>query len=196
MLENIDWEKVEGLLPAIVQSSKDHSILMLGYMNEEALKLTQKLGEVHFYSRTKKRTWKKGETSGNVLKLDEIHLDCDGDAILILATPTGPICHKGSENCFKYKNFSPHFLDTLDRVIEDRIQNGHRESYTHSLVQQGTTKVTQKVIEEALEVAMARTQKEVIEESADLLFHMMVNLRSQGLKLKEVIACLQKRHRG
>lgn len=197
MLKNIDWKKVDRLLPAIIQSSEDHSVLMLGYMNEEALQLTLKLGEICFYSRTKKRIWRKGESSGNVLKLVEMHLDCDGDAILVLASPTGPVCHKGSDNCFEYETCPPHFLRTLEQEIEDRIQGGNKESYTHSLVQKGASRVVQKVGEEAVEVVIASvsgTREEVVEETADLLFHIMVNLQVQRLRLSDVIACLQKRN--
>lgn len=197
MLEKIDWKKVNGLLPAIIQSSEDHSVLMLGYMNEEALQLTQELEQVCFYSRTKKRIWRKGESSGNVLKLVEMHLDCDGDTLLVRATPTGPVCHTGATNCFACENLSPHFLSTLESVIKSRIQNGHNESYTHSLAKSGAARVAQKVGEEAVEAAIASVsgnREEVIEESADLLFHMIVNLKVQGLHLSDVLTCLQKRH--
>ena len=197
MIEKINWEKVDGLIPAIVQSSIDGTVLMLGYMNEDALRLTRLSGEVCFFSRTRKRLWRKGEASGNVLKLVDIYLDCDADTLLVMAEPTGPVCHTGEDNCFGCSTRSPHFLETLEKVIEERIEGSGDGSYTHALVQKGLARVAQKVGEEGVEVALASAMEDrdqVIEETADLLFHMMVNLKAQGLCLADVVGCLKERH--
>jgi len=197
MIEKINWEKVNGLVPAIVQSCVDGTVLMLGYMNEDALRLTRLSGEVCFFSRTRKRLWRKGESSGNVLKLVDIYLDCDSDTLLVVAEPTGPVCHTGKDNCFGYSARSPHFLETLEKVIEERIEGVGDGSYTHALVQKGCARVAQKVGEEGVEVAVASAlgeRDQVVEESADLLFHLMVNLQAQGLRLADVIGCLKERH--
>ncbi len=197
MLKNINWEKVNGLLPAIIQSTYDQSVLMLGYMNPEALQLTQDSEIVHFYSRTKQRIWKKGEISGNILKVVSMHIDCDSDTLLIIASPKNHVCHNGFSNCFSIETTSPNWLLSLEKIIEDRIQNGEQYSYVKTLASNGIKHAAQKVAEEGVEVAIASIQKDqlaITEESADLLFHLLVNLKIHNLNLSQVISCLQKRN--
>ena len=197
MLKKIDWKKVAGLLPTIIQSSVNQSVLMLGYMNSEALRLTKKSGMVHFYSRTKQRVWKKGEKSGNILEVASMHLDCDGDAMLIIATPKNCICHKGYYSCFGTEKVSTNWLFLLEKIVGERMQHGKKSSYVKSLTDKGIINVAQKVAEEGVEVAIASTQKDktaVVEETADLLFHLLVNLKIHKLNFSQVISCLQKRH--
>lgn len=198
MLEDINWEKVNGLLPAIIQSSIDQSILMLGYMSPEALELTKKSGIVHFYSRTKKRIWKKGEESGNILTMNNMHLDCDGDALVVVVTPKNNVCHKGSDNCFGMKISPINWLVYLETIVAERIKNGCKNSYIRSLVEKGLNSVAQKVGEEGVEVAIASVQKnttEIVSESADLFFHLLLNLKAHKLDFSQVIFCLQQRHK-
>lgn len=195
MLKKINWKKVAGLLPTIIQSSVDQSVLMLGYMNSEALRLTKKSGIVHFYSRTKQRIWKKGEKSGNILKIVSMHLDCDEDALLIIATPKNYTCHQGCHNCFGTE--STNWLFFLENIVEKRMQNGEKSSYVKSLTDKGIISIAKKVAEEGVEVAIASTQQDktaVVEETADLLFHLLVNLKIHKLHLAQIISCLQKRH--
>ena len=198
MLEEIDWIKVDGLIPTIVQSGVDQSVLMLGYMNQDALRLTLAEGQLCFYSRTKQRLWRKGETSGNVLLLKDLRLDCDGDTLLATVTPTGPVCHTGADNCFGTDCDSITWLHHLEHIIASRAEIDNEGSYTHRLIARGPQRVAQKVGEEGVELALASAlghTEEVRNESADLLFHFLVNLHVQGLCLQDVISCLQERHK-
>lgn len=195
----LDFNKGNGLLPAIIQDAKTGKVLMLGYMNEESLQVTRKTGKVTFYSRSKQRLWVKGETSENYLHVKEIIEDCDGDTLLIKADPQGPTCHTGSDTCFNELNQNPiQFLDHLTAIIEERRQNPSEASYTSSLFASGTNKMAQKVGEEAVEVvieAMDNNEELLLNESADLLFHLLVLLSSKGLSLHDVIRVLEKRHK-
>jgi len=194
----IDFKKGDGLVPAIIQDVKTRKVLMLGYMNEEALEETKKLGKVTFYSRSKQRLWTKGETSENYLFVREIIPDCDQDTLLIKAEPAGPACHTGADTCFKEDNQkSALFLERLMEIIESRKANPSDKSYTSSLFQKGTNKVAQKVGEEAVETvieAMAGDKELLKNESADLLFHLMVLLADQDLSIYDVLGVLEKRH--
>jgi phosphoribosyl-ATP pyrophosphohydrolase/phosphoribosyl-AMP cyclohydrolase len=193
LLSCISWDKVHGLLPVIIQDADNYNILMLGYMNEEALKKTLQEGIVTFYSRSKKRLWTKGESSGNYLKVKKYFLDCDNDALLILVNPIGVVCHKGSMSCFKQP--LP-FVQELSKVIDDRFQNGTADSYVKKLHDAGKERIAQKVGEEALEVAIASVTADknmIIEETADLLFHMLVNLRYHNISWQEIINTLMTR---
>lgn len=194
----IDWQKMDGLLPAIVQDAASGQVLMLGYMNEEALKVSRDSGNITFYSRSKKRLWTKGESSGHFLKLVSAHLDCDGDALLLKATPIGPTCHLGTTSCWDDDQGSAvGFLAQLEQVIASRKGADASTSYTASLFAKGTKRIAQKVGEEGVETALAATagdNAELLSESADLLYHLLVLLQQQGLSLAEVVAVLRQRH--
>lgn len=195
---NIDFAKYsDALVPAIVQDNETNKVLMLGFMNEEALAKTQETGKVTFYSRTKKRLWTKGEESGNFLFLKSLLIDCDNDTILIKAQPVGPVCHTGADTCFNEKNRSDNFLNYLENVIEQRKTLTPAQSYVASLFSKGINKIAQKVGEEAVEVvieAKDNNEELFLNESADLLFHYLILLNAKGYKLQHVIEILQKRH--
>ena len=191
----IDWKKVSGLIPAIVQDSSTGTVLMLGYMDEEALKNTISSKEVWFYSRTKKRLWKKGEESGNVLKVVDIKLDCDNDTLLVHAEPNGPTCHKGTVSCFDYE-LAGDELQKLFAVITKRKSEMPEGSYTAKLFSSGLDKISLKVSEEAMEVihaAQKQTKERLVEETVDLLYHLFVLLAEKNVTLQEVGAEMQKR---
>lgn len=194
-----DFNKENGLLPAIIQDFRTGKVLMLGYMNEESLAKTNETGNVTFYSRSKKRLWTKGEESGNFLQVKEIKLDCDNDTFLIQANPLGPVCHKGSDTCWDEKNeeaFS--FLHQLESVIRDRKQNPKEGSYTNKLFDKGLNKIAQKVGEEAVEVVIEAkdTNDELFKnESADLLFHLLVLFTEKDIPLNEVVKTLRERQK-
>ena len=193
--QKINWQKCNNLIPAVIQNVKTLEVLMLGFMNEEALKLTQEKSKVHFWSRTKNRIWMKGEESGNVLNVVNIHLDCDDDSLLILVEPIGNTCHNGTKSCF---NCNANFLVELEDIIHDRIKNPQKESYTSQLSQKGINKVVQKVGEEATEVIIAalnETDEALIGESADLLFHLIMTLKIRNLSLNDVIKLLKQRNK-
>jgi len=202
-LDRLDWSKSDGLVPAIVQDADDGAVLMLGYMSREALAATQSRGRVTFWSRSKHRLWTKGETSGNHLEVQAIASDCDGDTLLILARPAGPACHLGTRTCFgptppRAAAQSLGFLDTLQRVIAGRIANPPPDSYTAKLLAEGPRRVAQKVGEEGVELALAaiaQSDAEVIGETADLLYHVLVLLQSRHLPLAAVVEELEARHR-
>ena len=202
-LDRLDWKKSDGLLPAIVQDADDGAVLMLGYMSRAALAATQSSGRVTFWSRSKRRLWTKGETSGNHLEVQAIAADCDGDTLLILARPSGPACHLGTRTCFGETSPRPAaqslgFLDTLQRVIAERIANPPPDSYTAKLLAEGPRRVAQKVGEEGVELALAaiaQSDAEVIGETADLLYHVLVLLQSRHLPLAAVVQELEARHR-
>ncbi len=187
-------------MPAIVQDFITGKVLMLGYMNEEALEQTMNTGKVTFFSRSKKRLWTKGETSGNFLYVKDIIVDCDGDTLLVRAEPAGPVCHTGSDTCFDERNNdNALFLHYLQRVIASRKKSSADESYTKSLFEKGINKIAQKVGEEAVELIIeAKDANDELfkNEAADLLYHLLVLLEAKNIKLEEVIAVLSKRHKG
>ncbi len=195
---NIDFKKyTDGLVPAIVQDFSTNKVLMLGFMNGEAVVKTEELGKVTFYSRTKKRLWTKGEESGNFLLLKEMKLDCDNDTILIKANPVGPVCHTGADTCFSEKNHSNNFLEYLEHIIELRKQVSPEQSYVSKLFTKGINKIAQKVGEEAVELVIeAKDNNEdlFLNEAADLMFHYLLLLNAKGYKLQNVIEILQQRH--
>jgi len=200
-LERLDFAKGNGLLPAIVQHAGSGAVLMLGYMNREALRETLTRGHVVFFSRSKGRLWEKGETSGHFLELSEVRADCDQDTLLISAWPRGPACHVGTATCFGDEPLTQaerlSFLGTLETVIEQRFAQRPEGSYTARLLQEGPKRIAQKVGEEGLEVALAavaETEEQLVGESADLLFHLLVLLRSRGIGLERVVAELRSRH--
>lgn len=191
------WAKMEGLLPAVVQDAATDQLLMLGYMNREALEATLTDGFVTFFSRSKQRLWRKGESSGNVLRLVSIGPDCDGDALLVRAQPTGPTCHLGIDSCFGESQRGAGWLGTLEQIVAARAIADPEHSYTARLLAEGPSKAAQKVGEEGVEVALAAVSRDaegLIEEAADLLFHLLVVLRSRELSLNDVITGLQARH--
>ncbi|QTL38716.1 bifunctional phosphoribosyl-AMP cyclohydrolase/phosphoribosyl-ATP diphosphatase HisIE [Xenorhabdus budapestensis] len=196
-IEKLDWEKVDNLMPVIVQHVVSGTVLMMGYMDQEALNVTLISGKVTFFSRTKQRLWTKGESSGNFLELVEIHPDCDNDTLLILANPIGPTCHKGTESCFASAQTEWGFLYQLEQLIASRKNASPDNSYTACLYASGTKRIAQKVGEEGVETALAATvndKEELINEAADLIYHLLVLLQDQDLDLSCVIRQLQKRH--
>jgi phosphoribosyl-ATP pyrophosphohydrolase/phosphoribosyl-AMP cyclohydrolase len=197
--EAIDWEKSDGLVPAIVQHGTTGRVLMLGYMNAEALAATQTSGLVTFYSRSRKCLWTKGETSGNKLELSAIELDCDRDTLLVTAIPAGPTCHLERNSCFDQDTELPGFgfIGQLESVIEDRMANPEKESYTTQLMNAGIHRMAQKIGEEGVELALAATKgdhAEITSEAADLIYHVLVLLKQQGLEFADVAQQLQSRH--
>ena len=198
-LDKIDWDKGDGLVPAIVQNSDNGQILMLAYMDRAALAQTISSKKVTFFSRSKNRLWTKGETSGNWLDYINGEMDCDADTILIQARPQGPSCHTGSVTCFNDRTPSNiGFLDQLGRLIAERHKTMPKGSYTTSLFTEGKARIAQKVGEEGVELALARMKDdsaEMANEAADLLFHMMVLLEDAGLSLADAISVLQDRHK-
>ena len=195
----IDFKKGDGLVPAIIQDWSTNKVLMLGYMNEEALKLTKEEGKVTFFSRTKDRLWTKGEASRNYLIVREIIADCDKDTILIKAEPQGPTCHTGSDTCFKESNnTNALFLHYLQDIIVERKKSTSAKSYTKLLFDKGINKIAQKVGEEAVELVIeAKDSDEDLfkNEAADLLFHLLVLLEAKDVKLGEVVDVLRERHK-
>ena len=200
-LDSLDFSKAAGLLPAIVQHAGSGAVLMLGYMNRDALRASLTRRRVVFFSRSRQRLWEKGETSGHVLELAQIRTDCDRDALLATAWPRGPVCHLGTASCFgdapRTTAEQLAFLDTLARVIGERMVARPEGSYTARLLAGGAKRVAQKVGEEGLEVALAGaggSDAEVVAEAADLLYHVLVLLRVRGLPLERVIGELRARH--
>ena len=200
-IDRLDFEKSEGLLPAVVQHADTGAVLMVGYMNRQALRETMSRRHVVFFSRSKQRLWEKGETSGHFLELDQIRTDCDRDALLVTARPLGPVCHEGTATCFGDEPVTRGeqlaFVAALEGVIEKRIAESPQGSYTARLFAEGPKRIAQKVGEEGLEVALAavaETDDKVVSESADLVFHLLVLLRSRGLSFQHVVAELQSRH--
>ncbi len=195
---NIQFDKhAGGLVPAIVQDAITGTVLMLGYMNEEALQHTLASGRVTFYSRSRQRLWTKGEQSGHYLEYREMRVDCDGDTLLIKALPQGPVCHTGADTCWNEQNSAPHFLAELEKIIADRRMNPDEQSYTSQLFAKGINKMAQKVGEEAVELVIeAKDSNDELfkNEAADLLFHYLVLLQARGYTLQEVIRVLQSRH--
>jgi phosphoribosyl-ATP pyrophosphohydrolase/phosphoribosyl-AMP cyclohydrolase len=189
----------EGLIPAIIQDSTTKTVLMLGYMNAEAVSKTLETNKVTFFSRSKQRLWTKGEESGNFLSLDSLKNDCDNDTLLIQATPHGPTCHKGTDNCWSESNIESFgFISTLETIITDRKDNASSEtSYVSELFEKGLNKIAQKVGEEAVEVVIEAKDDNAdlfLNESADLLFHYLILLQAKGFKLENVVDVLKSRH--
>jgi phosphoribosyl-ATP pyrophosphohydrolase/phosphoribosyl-AMP cyclohydrolase len=194
----VDFAKGDGLVPAIIQHYSSRKVLMLGYMNQEALDKTNELGKVTFYSRSKQRLWTKGEESGNFLKLKSIEVDCDNDTLLVQAEPVGPTCHTGAYTCFGEVDASG-FTHELQQIIEDRKANPSVKSYTTSLFEKGINKIAQKVGEEAVETvieAKDNNDELFLNEAADLMFHYLVLLSAKGKTLADVETVLKARHQG
>lgn len=195
----LDFEKMGGLIPAIVQDNNTNKVLMLGFMNPEALDQTLSSGKVTFFSRTKNRLWMKGETSGNTLSVVSITPDCDNDTLLIKAIPAGPVCHKGTDTCFGEKNEEDIlFLKYLQNFIERRRQEMPEGSYTTTLFQKGINRMAQKVGEEAVETVIEATngtEDRLIYEASDLIYHLIVLLTSKGLRIDDLARELKKRHK-
>ena len=197
-LQSIDFEKGGGLVPVIVQHAVSGQVLMLGYMNREALDETVKSGRATFFSRSKNRLWVKGETSGNFLNVVDIDVDCDRDTLLLLADPVGPTCHLGNDSCFAVAKQSLLFLWQLERLLAERKGADPETSYTARLYQKGTKRIAQKVGEEGVETALAATvrdREELTNEASDLVYHLLVLLQDQDLDLARIIANLEGRHR-
>lgn len=196
----LDFEKMGGLIPAIVQDNNTNKVLMLGFMNEEALEQTLSSGKVTFFSRTKNRLWMKGETSGNTLSVVSILPDCDNDTLLIKAIPAGPVCHTGTDTCFGEKNEENIlFLKYLQNFIERRRHEMPEGSYTTTLFQKGINRMAQKVGEEAVETVIEATngtEDRLIYEASDLIYHLIVLLTSKGLRIDDLARELKKRHKG
>jgi len=194
----IDFKKYsEGLVPAIIQDIDTNKVLMLGFMNEDAVKKTEETGHVTFYSRSKNRLWTKGEESKNFLELKSMSVDCDNDTLLIKAHPVGPVCHTGADTCWSEKNHNDNFLLYLEDIINLRKKANIEDSYVARLLSKGINKVAQKVGEEAVELVIeAKDDNEelFLNEAADLLFHYLVLLNAKGYKLQDVISILTKRH--
>lgn len=199
-IDTLDWKKMNFLMPAIVQDDFDGRVLMQGFMNREALEATLKSGLVTFWSRSRNRLWIKGETSGNSLKLKQVVADCDNDCLLVLATPTGPVCHRDTPTCFDCDGAlqpSLQFLSDLERLIQQRDEQRPPGSYTTDLLNSGTRRIAQKVGEEAVETALAAAvgdDTETLNEAADLVYHLLVLLRSRDLNLVQLTNVLQSRH--
>ncbi|MDW6004289.1 bifunctional phosphoribosyl-AMP cyclohydrolase/phosphoribosyl-ATP diphosphatase HisIE [Vibrio mangrovi] len=197
----IDWDKVDGLIPAIVQDFTSGQVLMMGYMNAPALEKTLETEQVTFFSRTKQRLWTKGETSGNALQLKNIALDCDNDTLLVKVNPVGPTCHTGTTSCWdadQQEESQMVWLHQLEQLLGERKQADPESSYTASLYARGTKRISQKVGEEGVEVALAATsgdKAELVCESADLIYHLLVLLQDQGLSMNDVIDKLKERHK-
>jgi phosphoribosyl-ATP pyrophosphohydrolase/phosphoribosyl-AMP cyclohydrolase len=198
MIDKLNFAKLNGLVPAIIQDTTTNQVLMVGFMNRDAVEKTIKEQKVTFWSRTKGRLWQKGETSGNTLAVSSMQVDCDGDALLVRAIPAGPVCHTGSFTCFGEDKSSgaDAVLEGLEEIIRERRQHMLSESYTARLFEKGTSRIAQKVGEEAVEAVVAALQKDpaaLKEEAADLLYHLLVLLQDQGLKLSDVTDVLKRR---
>ncbi len=194
-LDGLDWNKGDGLLPVVVQDADTLAVLMLGYANAESLELTLATGHMTFYSRSRRRLWTKGESSGNVLAVVAVRIDCDNDTLLVSARPAGPTCHTGSESCFD--RAPGNFLGRLDALVQQREQQRPAGSYTTRLFEDGIRRIAQKVGEEGVETALAGVVQDdtaLLGESADLLFHLIVLLRARGLSLDDAVQVLAGRH--
>jgi phosphoribosyl-ATP pyrophosphohydrolase/phosphoribosyl-AMP cyclohydrolase len=196
-IDSLAWDKMDGLLPAAVQDRSTGRLLMLGYMNREALEATLASGFVTFFSRSKQRLWQKGESSGNVLRLASLHEDCDGDALLVLADPVGPTCHLGTTSCFGGQPEGPSWLAELSRIVAERAASGDESSYTRKLIDRGVERIAQKIGEEGTEVALAAVTRDATgcaEEIADLLYHIAVLMEVRDFSWDDVMTVLKSRH--
>lgn len=197
-ISKLNFSKLNGLIPAIIVDDSSNKILMLGFMNEEALRISIESGKVTFFSRTKNRLWTKGETSGNFLYIKNIISDCDNDSIIIYVTPQGPTCHLGNYSCFNLKNENINFLLKLTDLVNQRKKELPENSYTTKLFKEGSDRIIQKVGEEATEVIIAaknKSRQEIIYESADLLYHLIVMLAYNELSITDVVKELESRHK-
>jgi len=198
-MHDIDFEKGNGLVPAVIQDFRTKKVLMLGFMNRESFEKTKETGLVTFYSRSRKSIWTKGETSGNYLHVKEIMVDCDQDTLLIMAKPDGPVCHTGKDTCFDQENTAGiDFFDHLQAVIKDRKGKMPEGSYTTKLFEKGTGRIAQKVGEEAVETvigALGDDDESFLNEAADLVYHLMVLLTQKGYEIKDVAQVLSERHK-
>jgi len=196
--QQLAWQKMDNLIPAIIQHHRTGAVLMQGYMNQASLEQTLTSGKATFFSRSKQALWVKGETSGNFLNVTQVLTDCDNDSLLIACDPIGPSCHLGTESCFPEQQLSQqNFLSQLEQVIESRKNDAPEDSYTAHLFSRGTTKIAQKVGEEGVEVALAavaETKEDLLGECADLFYHTIVLLQDKNIALSEVMEVLQKRH--
>jgi phosphoribosyl-ATP pyrophosphohydrolase/phosphoribosyl-AMP cyclohydrolase len=191
------WEKMDGLIPAVVQDRRSGEVLMLAYMNAEALQATLASGFATFFSRSKQRQWQKGETSGNRLKVEGVFTDCDDDTLLVVADPEGPACHLGTRSCFEADLAGPGWLSELSAIIGDRAASGDGSSYTRKLLDQGIERIAQKIGEEGTEVALAAVTRDSAgcsEEVADLVYHISVLMQTRGFGWDDVVALLKQRH--
>jgi phosphoribosyl-AMP cyclohydrolase / phosphoribosyl-ATP pyrophosphohydrolase len=196
-MEQIDFSKGNGLVPVVIQDNNTLQVLMVGYMNEDALEKTKKEKKVTFFSRSKNRLWTKGETSGNYLNVVDVLADCDNDSILIKVDPVGPVCHKGSTSCFGNES-AKGFIYKLEYIINQRIDNDVHESYTNNLFKKGINKVAQKVGEEAVELIIESKDDNndlFRNEAADLLYHLLVLLKAKGMNLQSIEEVLKERHK-
>jgi phosphoribosyl-ATP pyrophosphohydrolase/phosphoribosyl-AMP cyclohydrolase len=201
-LPTLDWDKMNGLIPAIVQDAGTGAVLMLGYMNRDALAATEAAGRVTFWSRSKNRLWTKGETSGDFLEVCSIAADCDRDTLLVLARPAGPACHLGTATCWgtdapRSMAQRLEFLARLEQIVAQRIADPPEGSYTAKLVNEGLARIAQKVGEEGVELALAavtQSDEAIIGEAADLLYHTTLLLKAKGLSLTQVVEQLESRH--
>jgi len=198
MMNKIDFSKMSGLVPAVIQDNQTLQVLMVGFMDEEALNRTINEGRVSFYSRTRKSQWTKGETSGNYLYVEEIIPDCDNDALLIKVKPAGPVCHLGTTSCFGNAT-GKGFMYRLEEIINQRIYENTENSYTNKLFKEGINKIAQKTGEEAVELVIEATKEDSDEgfcnEAADLMYHFLLLLRAKGYKLEDIEEVLLKRHK-
>ncbi len=195
--ESLDFNKSGGIIPVVIQDNDTNKVLMLGYMNMEAYEKTLQEGYVHFYSRSREKLWKKGETSGNFLEVKEIKTDCDNDSLLVKVRPYGNVCHTGSYSCFNESSQKPSFLYALQEVIQDRKEKMPGDSYTTSLFSKGVNKIAQKVGEEAVELiieAKDNNRELFLNETADLLYHLLVLITQKGYTLEEAEEVLKERH--
>jgi len=197
---NIDFDKNDGLVPVIVQDATTSKVLMLAYMNKEALKVTKETRKLTFFSRSRQELWTKGETSGNYLRLVDIKTDCDGDTLLAKAIPDGPVCHKGDDTCWAEVNKKDNleFITYLETIIESRREADPGTSYTARLFDKGVTKISQKVGEESVELILEAVNGRddlFLEEAADLMYHFLVLLHAKGFAFKDTIAALKARHK-
>ena len=193
----LNFEKLGGLIPAVVSDSETNQVLMLGFMNKEALAKTVETKRVTFYSRTRNTLWTKGETSGNFLNLIDIKEDCDNDSLLLIAKPDGPTCHKGTYSCFGIDKNNTLFIDQLNKLIKERKENLPENSYTTKLFMEGADRIIQKVGEEAIETVIAaknRDKEEILNETSDLIYHLLVMLAEQEIGFDEVVNKLISRH--
>lgn len=195
-MNQIDIKKWNGLVPVVIQDNTTLQVLMVGFMNEEALEKTNKEGKVTFFSRTKNRLWTKGETSGNYLYVKDIALDCDNDSLLVKVDPAGPVCHTGNTSCFN-NDTAKGFLYRLEQIVNQRIDDNVSDSYTNKIFRKGINKAAQKVGEEAVELVIEAKDNNIElfrNEAADLLYHMLILFKLKGVSLTEIEDCLAKRH--
>jgi phosphoribosyl-AMP cyclohydrolase / phosphoribosyl-ATP pyrophosphohydrolase len=196
-IDTLAWPKMDGLIPAVVQDSASGEVLMLGYMDRAALQATLQTGFATFFSRSKRRLWQKGETSGNRLRVLAVHEDCDGDAVLVRAEPEGPTCHLGTVSCFGGEAEGPGWLAELSKIVAGRAAEGDQGSYTVRLLAEGPARIAQKIGEEGVEVALAAVSRDpagCAEEVADLLYHVAVLMEARGFGWSEVVSVLRGRH--